>query len=98
MYHTALHTDWSTVPVEQLDEGIERQMVVGDRVMICRLRFAPNIVTPAHRHEHEQMTLVNAAKCFSPSARKRGSPGPATYSTSLPIFGATRRSWTKRLC
>lgn len=52
------HTDWSAVPIEQLEEGIERQMIVGDKLMICRLRFAPNIVTPAHDHPHEQITLV----------------------------------------
>ena len=26
--------------------------------MICRLRLAPHVVTPAHNHSHEQMTLV----------------------------------------
>jgi quercetin dioxygenase-like cupin family protein len=52
------HTDWASIPVEQLEEGIERQMIVGERVMICRLRLAPHVVTPAHNHSHEQMTLV----------------------------------------
>ncbi len=52
------HTDWSTVPVEKLENGIERQMIVGDKVMVCRLRFAAGIVTPAHDHPHEQITLV----------------------------------------
>lgn len=54
----AKHTDWDKVPVEQLEEGIERQMVIGEKLMICRLRFAPHVVTPAHEHPHEQMTLV----------------------------------------
>ncbi len=58
----ALHTDWTTVPVEQLEEGIERQMLVGENVMICRLRFAPHVVTPAHDHPHEQMTLVEQGR------------------------------------
>ena len=26
--------------------------------MACRLHFAPHVVTPIHRHPHEQMTLV----------------------------------------
>ena len=52
------HTDWAKVPVQQLEEGIERQMVIGEKLMICRLRFAPHIVTPAHDHPHEQMTIV----------------------------------------
>jgi quercetin dioxygenase-like cupin family protein len=50
--------DWSSVPVERIEEGIERQMIVGEKLMVCRLRFAPHIVTPAHDHPHEQLTLV----------------------------------------
>jgi quercetin dioxygenase-like cupin family protein len=52
------HTDWSIVPVERLEEGIERQMIVGEKMMVCRLRFAPHIVTPPHDHPHEQITLI----------------------------------------
>lgn len=58
----ALATDWSTIPVEQIAEGIERQMVVGQNIMICRLRFDPFVVTPPHSHPHEQMTLVMQGK------------------------------------
>ena len=54
----AQHVNWDSVPVERPAEGIERQMVVGERVMICRFRFAPNLVTPEHSHPHEQMSLV----------------------------------------
>jgi quercetin dioxygenase-like cupin family protein len=54
--------DWSSVPVEQLEPGIERQMIVGENLMICRLRFGPNIVTPAHGHPHEQMTIVERGR------------------------------------
>ena len=59
---SALVTDWTKIPVEQTGEGIERQMVVGENVMICRFRFAPLIVTPAHRHPHEQMSLIVQGK------------------------------------
>jgi quercetin dioxygenase-like cupin family protein len=52
------HTDWATIPAEQLDTGISRQMIVGENLMICRLRIAPHVVTPAHDHPHEQMTLI----------------------------------------
>ena len=56
------HTDWSKVPVEKLEEGIERQMIVGEKLMVCRLRFAPRIVTPAHEHPHEQITIVERGR------------------------------------
>jgi len=54
----SLCTNWSNVPSENIAEGIERQMVTGENVMICRLKFAPRLVTPAHDHPHEQMTIV----------------------------------------
>jgi quercetin dioxygenase-like cupin family protein len=53
-----LHTDWTSIPVEHLAEGIERQMIWGEHLMICRLRFAPHVVTAVHAHPHEQITLV----------------------------------------
>jgi len=56
------HLNWDSVPVEQLAEGIERQMIVGEKMMMCRLRFAPNIVTPAHDHPHEQLTIVEKGR------------------------------------
>ena len=56
------HTDWSRVPVERLEDGVERQMIVGENVMVCRLRFAPRVVTPAHEHPHEQITLVERGR------------------------------------
>ena len=55
-------TDWSRIPVEQIEPGIERQMIYGENLMICRLRIAPNIVTPTHDHPHEQMTIVERGK------------------------------------
>lgn len=58
----ALVTHWDSIPVESIAEGIDRQMVVGQSIMICRLRFDPFVVTPAHRHPHEQMTLVIKGK------------------------------------
>lgn len=58
----ALVTDWEKIPVENISEGIDRQMIVGQNIMICRLRFDPHVVTPPHRHPHEQMTFVMKGK------------------------------------
>ena len=54
--------NWDSIPFEEIGEGIERQMVIGENLMICRLRFAPGTVTPAHEHPHEQMTIVEKGK------------------------------------
>ena len=44
--------------MEHLAEGIERQMIWGEHLMVCRLQFAPRVVTAVHSHPHEQITLV----------------------------------------
>ena len=54
----ALVTDWSKVPVEHVSAGIERQMIVGQNIMICRFKFSPFLVTAEHSHIHEQVTFV----------------------------------------
>ncbi len=56
------HMEWSAVPATQVAEGIERRIVWGERLMVCRLRFAPGVVTPVHTHVHEQMTLVERGR------------------------------------
>jgi quercetin dioxygenase-like cupin family protein len=58
----AQHLNWSSIPVERPAEGIERQMIVGGNLMICRFRFAPLLVTPEHDHPHEQMTIVERGR------------------------------------
>jgi unsaturated pyranuronate lyase len=59
---SANHWDWDSVPVEELGGGVSRQMIVGERLMVCRLRFAAQVVTPAHDHPHEQITLVERGR------------------------------------
>jgi quercetin dioxygenase-like cupin family protein len=56
------HRKWAVIPVEPLAAGIERQMIWGDRVMICRLRFQPGVVTAVHSHPHEQITIVERGR------------------------------------
>ena len=62
MREGALVTDWTKIPVEDVANGIKRQMVVGENVMVCRLTFDPFVVTDVHTHPHEQMTLVIKGK------------------------------------
>ena len=56
------HRDWATVPVERIADGVERQMIWGERLMVCRLRLAAHVVTAAHSHPHEQMTIVERGR------------------------------------
>lgn len=59
---SALVTEWDKIEAVQTAEGIKRQMVVGENVMMCRFTFDPFVVTDEHTHPHEQMTLVVKGK------------------------------------
>lgn len=52
------HVSWDAIPAERIADGLERQMIWGERLMACRMRFAANVVTAVHTHPHEQITLV----------------------------------------
>jgi quercetin dioxygenase-like cupin family protein len=54
--------NWAAIPGEQLRDGIVRQMIHGERMMVCRLTIAAGIVTPAHSHAHEQITIVEKGR------------------------------------
>jgi len=54
--------DWTTIPAERVAEGIKRQMVIGENVMVCRFTFDPFVVTDVHSHPHEQITMVVSGK------------------------------------
>jgi quercetin dioxygenase-like cupin family protein len=53
---------WDEVPIEQIADGIQRQMIVGDRLMVCRLTFRPHTDTAVHAHPHEQLTFVEKGR------------------------------------
>ena len=56
------HCDWAAISPEQIGDGIERRMIWGERLMVCRLRLAPRVVTAVHSHPHEQITLVERGR------------------------------------
>ena len=85
------HLNWDTIPVEQVSEGIQRQMFVGNRMMICRFRFRPFLVTPEHDHPHEQMTIVERGKVrfFIEGKEQIASTGDVLHFPSKCWHGAT---------
>jgi quercetin dioxygenase-like cupin family protein len=54
--------NWATIPREHIGDGVVRQMIHGEALMICRLTIAPGTVTTAHEHVHEQMTIVEKGR------------------------------------
>lgn len=87
----ARHLNWSNIPVEQVADGIQRQMLVGAQMMICRFRFKPFLVTPEHDHPHEQMTIVESGKVrfFIEGKEQIASAGDVLHFPSQCWHGAT---------
>ena len=87
----AQHLNWSNIPVEYPAEGIERQIVVGQNLMMCRFRFTPFLVTPQHRHSHEQMSIVvqGRVRFFVEGEERIASPGDILQFPSNCLHGAT---------
>ena len=54
--------NWQTIPAERIADGIQRQMVVGEKLMICRLTIQPRVITAVHSHVHEQVTMVERGR------------------------------------
>ena len=49
---------WDAIPREQLNPLIERQLVVGDQIMIGHIYLKKGAIVPLHHHVNEQMTYV----------------------------------------
>ena len=87
----AQHLNWSSIPIEHPGEGIERQMVVGQNLMICRFKFTPYLETPQHRHPHEQMSIVVSGRVrfFVEGEERVCSPGDVLQFPANCLHGAT---------
>jgi quercetin dioxygenase-like cupin family protein len=87
----AQHLNWDSIPVEHPFEGIERQMVIGERIMIVRFRFVPFLVTPEHTHPHEQMSIIVSGRVrfFIEGKERIASPGDVLHFPPDCLHGAT---------
>jgi len=52
------HVRWSEIPIESVTSKFQRQIVVGDRVMVARLTLKKGCIVPRHSHFHEQVSQV----------------------------------------
>ncbi|HYX27387.1 MAG TPA: cupin domain-containing protein [Pyrinomonadaceae bacterium] len=85
------HLNWATIPIEHPGAGIQRQMVIGQNLMICRFRFQPHLETPRHRHSHEQMSIVMSGRVrfFVEGQERICSAGDILQFPSNCLHGAT---------
>ena len=52
------HFRWRDVEVEQLNPLFDRQLVVGDKMMLSRIVLRKGYVVPLHQHENEQISYI----------------------------------------
>jgi quercetin dioxygenase-like cupin family protein len=52
------HIRWSDLPVESLNPLLERQLVVGDQIMVSRILLKKGCVVPMHSHINEQVAYM----------------------------------------
>jgi quercetin dioxygenase-like cupin family protein len=49
---------WNKVEREKLNDLIDREMVVGDKLMLARVFLKKGAHVPAHQHHNEQVTYI----------------------------------------
>ena len=52
------HIAWKDVEREKLNPLIDREMVVGDKVMLARVLMKKGAHVPQHHHHNEQVTYI----------------------------------------
>ncbi len=49
---------WKSVELEHLNPLLDRQMVVGEQIMVARVLLKKGCVVPEHSHHNEQVTYI----------------------------------------
>jgi quercetin dioxygenase-like cupin family protein len=49
---------WKNVELEHLNPLLDRQMVVGEQMMVARVLLKKGCVVPEHSHHNEQITYI----------------------------------------
>jgi quercetin dioxygenase-like cupin family protein len=52
------HIRWSDLPVESLNPLLDRQLAVGDQIMVSRILLKKGCVVPMHSHVNEQVAYM----------------------------------------
>lgn len=54
------HVRWDEVPIETVNSLFDRQLVVGDQVMIAHVLLKKGCVVPMHSHFNEQVSFAHS--------------------------------------
>ena len=52
------HLPWELVELEDINPLLQRQLIVGDEIMLARVLLKKGCVVPLHSHVNEQLTYI----------------------------------------
>ena len=52
------YVPWNTVELEELNPLLQRQLVVGEDIMVARVLMKKGCIVPEHSHVNEQLTYI----------------------------------------
>jgi|SRR6516165_3991237 quercetin dioxygenase-like cupin family protein len=50
--------NWNEVELENLKTGLDRQLVVGENIMLARVLLKKGCIVPEHSHSNEQLSYI----------------------------------------
>ena len=56
--HALKYMAWDSVELEDLNPLLQRQMVVGQDIMVARVLLKKGCIVPEHSHHNEQVTYI----------------------------------------
>jgi len=71
-------TTWDEFPPYPYVPGVQRQAVCGEKVMLTRITYTGNVVIPPHKHEAEQVMLVERGRLWARVADEEQEVGPGS--------------------
>lgn len=51
---------WDEIPIESMNPLLDRQLAVGDQIMVARVLLKKGCVVPMHSHSNEQVTHIQS--------------------------------------
>ena len=103
---------WSKVELEDLNPLLQRQMVVGQELMLARVLLKKGCIVPLHSHHNEQLTyilegalkfwidgreiVVNAGECLCIPSNIPHKAEALVDTIDLDVFNPTRADWINK--
>src|SRR5438477_2737547 len=103
---------WKTVETEDLNPLLQRQMIVGQNVMLARVLLKKGCIVPEHSHHSEQVTyilegalkfwidgkviVVNAGEVLTIPPNMPHKAEALEYTVDLDVFTPPRADWINK--